>query len=94
MSGLWNDHLNLKDLTNGDEERVFEVNKRPPLSERMYDFGYFEINLNYIDDYLRQTLPPTDSRRRTDQRLMEEGDLDRAAEEKHRLEEKQRAARK
>lgn len=43
---------------------------------------------------MKKTLPPTDCRRRGDQRLMEEGDYDRAAEEKHRLEEKQRAVRK
>lgn len=60
----------------------------------MYGFGTFSCNLNYMDDYMRKTLPPTDSRRRPDQRFMEEGDYDRAAEEKHRLEEKQRAIRK
>lgn len=43
---------------------------------------------------MERTLPPTDTRRRPDQRLMEQADFDRGAEEKHRLEEKQRAARK
>lgn len=66
VSGLWNDHLNIKDLSSGEEERVFEVDKRPAQSDRMYAFGYFSINLNYIDDFLRRTIPPTDSRRRTD----------------------------
>ena len=37
---------------------------------------------------------PTDSRLRPDMRLMEEGHIDRASEEKTRLEEKQREARK
>ncbi len=37
---------------------------------------------------------PTDSRLRPDIRLMEEGHIDRASEEKTRLEEKQREARK
>lgn len=39
-------------------------------------------------------LCPTDSRLRPDIRLMEEGFIERAAEEKTRLEEKQRDARK
>ena len=37
---------------------------------------------------------PTDSRKRPDQRLLEEGDLEAAGTEKQRLEEKQRAARR
>jgi hypothetical protein len=37
---------------------------------------------------------PTDSRFRPDIRLMEEGQIERAAQEKTRLEEKQRDARK
>ena len=41
-----------------------------------------------------KTLPPTDSRFRTDQRALENGDIDLATQEKHRLEEKQRARRK
>lgn len=43
---------------------------------------------------MKKYLPPTDCRRRMDQRYMEEGRLDLAAAEKHRLEEKQRAMRK
>lgn len=39
-------------------------------------------------------LPPTDARLRPDQRALENGELKEAASEKHRLEEKQRAARK
>ncbi len=60
----------------------------------MYFFGYHTCNLNYLDDEMKKTLPPTDCRRRPDQRFMEEGNYDRAADEKHRLEEKQRAVRK
>ena len=39
-------------------------------------------------------LPPTDSRFRPDQRALENGEFHLAASEKHRLEEKQREARK
>ena len=43
---------------------------------------------------VRSLLPPTDSRFRPDIRKMEEGDIDFAAKEKDRLEEKQRAVRR
>ena len=60
----------------------------------MYGFTEFTCNVNYINDEMRKSLPPTDTRLRPDQRLMEEAKYDEAAEEKHRLEEKQRAVRK
>lgn len=37
---------------------------------------------------------PTDTRRRTDQRALEDGDMKLASAEKNRLEEKQRAVRR
>ena len=60
----------------------------------MYFFTNYACNLNYVDDEMRKTLPPSDCRHRPDQRFMEESNLDMAAAEKHRLEEKQRAIRK
>jgi hypothetical protein len=50
--------------------------------------------LNYLPEELQKILPRSDSRLRTDQRALENGDYELAASEKHRLEEKQRAARK
>lgn len=94
INGKWSEYLNLKDLATGQDQEVFRAFQRPPNSVRMYGFGYHQCNLNYLDNEMKRTLPPTDCRRRPDQRLMEEGDYDRAADEKHRLEEKQRAVRK
>jgi hypothetical protein len=45
------------------------------------------------DDY-KSTLPPTDSRFRSDRLYLEKDNLDMAGSEKHRLEEKQRADKK
>jgi hypothetical protein len=45
------------------------------------------------DQKMRPALAPTDSRFRPDIRLMEEGKMDLAGQEKCRLEEKQRVAR-
>ncbi|KAG9509856.1 Oxysterol-binding protein-related protein 2 [Fragariocoptes setiger] len=59
-----------------------------------YNFTPFTMTLNELTDELAKTLPHTDSRFRPDVRKLEHGDLDGAAAEKERLEEKQRAARK
>lgn len=58
-----------------------------------YNFTLFTMKLNELTPELEKTLPRTDSRFRPDVRKLEEGDLDGAANEKQRLEEKQREAR-
>jgi hypothetical protein len=52
------------------------------------------MQLNELPEWLKPVLPRTDSRLRPDQRAMENGDIDTAGDEKVRLEEKQREARK
>lgn len=61
-----------------------------PEAERYYNFTELACQLNEPEE----GVAPTDSRRRPDQRLMEEGRWDEANDEKLRLEEKQRAARR
>lgn len=56
----------------------------------MYYFSSLALTLNEPEE----GVAPTDSRRRPDQRLMEEGQWDEANAEKQRLEEKQRFARR
>uniref|UniRef100_A0A6G1SNA5 Oxysterol-binding protein-related protein 2 n=1 Tax=Aceria tosichella TaxID=561515 RepID=A0A6G1SNA5_9ACAR len=58
-----------------------------------YNFTLFTMKLNELTSELEKTLPRTDSRFRPDVRKLEEGDLDGAASEKQRLEDKQREAR-
>jgi hypothetical protein len=79
---------------NGKEvkETIFK-----PLEGHGFDqfyFSEFACNLNHLTDEMRKKLPPSDSRFRMDQRLLEEQDIEKAGEEKHRLEEKQRKTRK
>lgn len=50
--------------------------------------------MNNLTEDLEKVIAPTDSRLRPDLREFERGNLDKGAEEKHRLEEKQRAHRK
>lgn len=56
----------------------------------MYYFSSLALTLNEPEE----GVAPTDSRRRPDQRLMEEGHWDEANAEKQRLEEKQRSTRR
>lgn len=63
---------------------------------QFYQFTLFAMSLNEIPPDVKppKTLCPTDSRLRPDIRKLELGDLDGAAAEKSRLEEKQRDSRK
>eukprot|EP00160_Parvularia_atlantis_P016263 Unigene5076_Nuclearia_a/m.15566 Unigene5076_Nuclearia_a/g.15566 ORF Unigene5076_Nuclearia_a/g.15566 Unigene5076_Nuclearia_a/m.15566 type:complete len:290 (+) Unigene5076_Nuclearia_a:1516-2385(+) len=68
----------------------------PPLPNAVEQYGFtrFAIELNEITDDLRDFLPPTDSRLRPDQRMLEEGRVEQAEAEKARLEDKQRVWRR
>ncbi|VDK72091.1 unnamed protein product [Litomosoides sigmodontis] len=61
-------------------------------SAAMYNFTSFTLLLNDPSD-ITDLLPPTDSRRRPDIRLLEGGQIEAAEKEKERLEVKQRQAR-
>ncbi|XP_076437583.1 oxysterol-binding protein-related protein 1-like [Babylonia areolata] len=76
------------------QECVWRAIPRPSHSCKYFSFTAFAMTLNQLMDSQSSRLPPTDSRVRPDIRLLEEGNIDGAAEEKNRLEEKQRAARK
>lgn len=51
-------------------------------------FTKFTMQLNHLPEEMKSVLPRSDSRLRPDQRALEEGTNDLAAEEKHRIEEK------
>ncbi|KAH7447555.1 hypothetical protein KP509_01G111700 [Ceratopteris richardii] len=76
-----------------EAELLWERNKPSVFSTR-YNLTSFAITLNELTPGLKELLPPTDSRLRPDQRHLENGEYDRAFQEKLRLEEKQRVARK
>ena len=56
----------------------------------MYNFSEFTCSLNEMED----EIAPTDSRLRPDERMMEDGNFDKANQLKLLLEEKQRARRR
>ncbi|XP_056271467.1 oxysterol-binding protein-related protein 1 isoform X2 [Pseudoliparis swirei] len=73
---------------------LWRIAPRPANSTEMYSFTSFAMQLNELRGEMEAELPQTDCRLRPDIRAMENGDIDLASEEKKRLEEKQRAARK
>uniref|UniRef100_A0A8C6GLT2 Oxysterol-binding protein n=1 Tax=Mus spicilegus TaxID=10103 RepID=A0A8C6GLT2_MUSSI len=73
---------------------LWRIAPRPPNSAQMYNFTSFAMVLNEVDKEMESVIPKTDCRLRPDIRAMENGEIDLASEEKKRLEEKQRAARK
>lgn len=75
---------------------MWEAEPRPPNTAEYYQFTLFAMSLNEMEPGMTtpKTLCPTDSRLRPDIRKLESGDIDGAAAEKTRLEEKQRDAKK
>uniref|UniRef100_A0A131Z0W0 Oxysterol-binding protein n=1 Tax=Rhipicephalus appendiculatus TaxID=34631 RepID=A0A131Z0W0_RHIAP len=73
---------------------LWRVTPRPEYAAQYYNFTLFAMALNEMEEGMEKELPPTDCRLRPDMRRLEAGDLDGAAAEKNRLEEKQREARK
>ncbi|KAF5907780.1 oxysterol-binding protein-related protein 3-like isoform X1, partial [Clarias magur] len=62
--------------------------------DEYYGFTEFAIELNELDPQTKHLLPPTDTRFRLDQRLLEEGNIESAEEQKQRIEQLQRDRRR
>ncbi|XP_076594116.1 oxysterol-binding protein-related protein 3 isoform X2 [Chaetodon auriga] len=73
---------------------IWRANAMPVDHEQYYGFTKFAIELNELTPPLKLLLPPTDTRLRVDQRLLEEGDLEAAEEQKQRIEQLQRDRRR
>ncbi|XP_048341368.1 oxysterol-binding protein-related protein 6 isoform X2 [Sphaerodactylus townsendi] len=73
---------------------IWRPGSMPTNYERYYGFTRFAIELNELDPALKDLLPSTDARFRPDQRFLEEGNLETAAAEKQRIEERQRTRRR
>ncbi|KAM6909857.1 oxysterol-binding protein-related protein 3 isoform 2-T2 [Xenentodon cancila] len=73
---------------------IWRANAMPVNHEQYYGFTKFAIELNELGPSLKLLLPPTDTRYRVDQRLLEEGDLEAAEEQKQRIEQLQRDTRR
>lgn len=87
-------HFSTFNLQIPDQVMLWHTTPRPDGSEKYFSFTLFAMGLNELKAGMLLTLPSTDSRLRPDVRILEEGNIDLAGEEKNRLEEKQRMARK
>ena len=94
VEGRWNGAVTALNQETGETIEIFKMNNRIPNADHQYLYTHFTLNLNNCPDKLKAKLPPTDCRLRPDTLALENGDFDLAADEKFRLEEKQRAARK
>ncbi|XP_049587851.1 oxysterol-binding protein-related protein 3 isoform X4 [Syngnathus scovelli] len=73
---------------------IWRANVMPVEHEQYYGFTKFAVELNEMDASLKELLPPTDTRLRVDQRLLEEGKVEAAEEQKQRIEQLQRERRR
>ncbi|KAJ6640023.1 Oxysterol-binding protein 1 [Pseudolycoriella hygida] len=99
IRGSWNEKIeiafNLEDddgemnAKTASYQTVWERKPPTPESSKYYNFSEFACTLNEYE----AAVAPTDSRRRPDVRMMENGEWDLANEHKLRLEEKQRSKR-
>lgn len=102
IPGTWDDKVEIAPVTGsagspenpvyqtGPAKMAWKRRMPPPDSDKYYNFTILAAQLNEPEE----GVAPTDSRLRPDQRLMEEGKWNEANQEKVRLEEKQRAARR
>lgn len=94
MVGNWNDQVTIIDTVTKERKQLWKKLPYPPNEDQQYGFTYFSIQLNYFPKRLQNVVAPTDTRRRPDQRALENGDMKLATFEKDRLENRQRTFRK
>ncbi|XP_052000631.1 oxysterol-binding protein-related protein 3-like isoform X2 [Xyrauchen texanus] len=73
---------------------IWRTNPMPPDYEQYYGFTKFAMELNELDPATKPFLPPTDTKLRHDQRLLEEGNIEAAEVQKQRIEQLQRERRR
>ena len=93
ISGNWNSTVTLSDAK-GNSQIVWQRTPFPEKVDWMYGMSKFALQANYFPKRLHNIVAPTDTRRRPDQRALENGNIPLAISEKERLENKQRAMRK
>ena len=96
ITGNWNADIFLQRVlpSKGEIEMVWRKAPYPEQAEMMYGMSHFSLQMNYFPSWLHNKVAPTDTRRRPDQRALENGDMKAAGDHKDFLEQKQRAVRK
>ncbi|XP_074475712.1 oxysterol-binding protein-related protein 7 isoform X2 [Sebastes fasciatus] len=92
FGGLWHEGIFCDTLPT--PKCVWKPNPQPKDYLLYYGFSDFAMELNELTPDLEPLLPPSDSRLRPDQRMLEEGEMDEADRKKDDIEEFQRERRK
>lgn len=92
FGGLWHEGIVCDTLPT--LKCIWKPNVQPEDHFDFYGFSRYARELNELSPDLKAVLPPTDTRFRPDQRLLEEGKLAEADKRKDEVEEKQRERRK
>ncbi|MFT7796350.1 oxysterol-binding protein-related protein 7 [Arapaima gigas] len=92
FGGFWHEGIYCNTLPT--PQCVWKPNPQPADHFIYYGFSSFAMELNELTPELKALLPPTDTRLRPDQRMLEEGKVNEADKRKDEVEEKQRERRK
>ncbi|KAL0984225.1 hypothetical protein UPYG_G00138760 [Umbra pygmaea] len=92
FGGLW--HEGIFCDTFPTPQCIWKPNPQPKDYYLYYGFSNFALELNELTSDLKPLLPPTDSRLRPDQRMLEEGRVDDCDKFKEEVEDRQRERRK
>jgi len=92
ISGRWDD-LMMREMPDGQIVVIWKATPLPPLAHEYYGFSTFALRLNQLLPGQTETIPPTDTRLRPDQRLLEEARVPEAEAEQLRLIERSRQVR-
>jgi len=93
ITGKWDESISRK-TGSKSSETLWTINDFPNDAPKYYGLSSWAISLNEITSDIKDSLPPTDTRWRPDQRALEEGKMDEAEDGKQKLEAKQRERRK
>lgn len=94
LTGNWTSSLRIAEGGKPVGDAIWKAGSLVDNVANTYGLTSFAASLNEITSLEKGKIPPTDTRLRQDQRLVEEGKLDEAEEWKVKLEEAQRARRK
>ncbi|XP_062294637.1 oxysterol-binding protein-related protein 7-like [Scomber scombrus] len=92
FGGLWHEGIFCDTLST--PKCIWKPNVQPDDYQQFYGFSRYAREQNELTPDLKTVLPPTDTRYRPDQRILEEGKLAEADKKKDEVEEKQRERRK
>uniref|UniRef100_A0A671LAX2 Oxysterol-binding protein n=1 Tax=Sinocyclocheilus anshuiensis TaxID=1608454 RepID=A0A671LAX2_9TELE len=92
FGGSWHEGIFCDTLPN--PQCIWKPNPQPDAYFDYYGFSQYARELNDLTPDIKDKLPPTDTRFRPDQRLLEKGKVEEADKRKDEIEEKQRERRK